>query len=364
MKRILYITASVLMAASCSGNIDPDNEIPQEEIPEEFTAPFTLSADKTEVEASGQDYVTFSLKDAYDREMLTDKNVLQSVNIVSEEGQRVARMETKARFITNGTYNFYATYKGRECENKVQITAKNRGKYEKFHKNVAIYKATATWCGPCAYMTRALAGMNDDAKNHSVELCWHYQDELAVPSPGSQYDCGTVLVSYFGGSGVPTVVLDLQEMVIEKAASALENAIWNLRAEYPATSGIKLSAAHNAGNGTIDIEAELTSSTGGEYDLGFAVLLNDQIIPSGTNDDGKYSHIVRAASGNYYMYSSQIRTVEKDGSFTQTQSVPAGDDVRNLSVVAFSLVKQGNGARIDNIVEVKVGDTKDYVYNE
>ena len=65
--------------AACSGTVDPEDEIPQEQIPEEFTEPFTLSADKTEVEASGKDVVTFSLKDAYGREMLDDKNILQGV---------------------------------------------------------------------------------------------------------------------------------------------------------------------------------------------------------------------------------------------------------------------------------------------
>jgi len=363
MKRIpLYISA-VLLAVSCSGTVDPDNQQP-DNIPEEYTEPFTLSADKTEVEASGKDYVTFSLKDAYGRDLMTDKNALQGINVVSEEGQRVARMETMTRFIDDGTYNFSATYKGRKCENTVQITARNRSSYEKYHKNVAIYKATATWCGPCAYMTRALEGMNEVSKNHSVELCWHYQDELALEIPGSDYDCGTFLVSYFNGSGVPTVILDLKETVIEKASSALDNAIWELRAEHPATCGIKAEAAYNQETGKIDVCAHLTSSTGGSYDLGLALLLNNQVIPSGTNDDGKYSHIVRAATGNYFMYSDAIAEVAEDEEISMTQNIdPLKYDIDDLSVAVFALVKDGEGARIDNIIEVKVGESVDYMLN-
>ena len=362
MKKLLYI-ATIALAAACSGQIDPEGE-QTVEIPDEYTAPFTLSVDKTEVEASGQDYVTFSLKDKYDRDILQDKKALQSVNIVSEEGQRVPRMDTRTRFISNGTYHFSATFKGQDCENVIEIVAKNRAAYEKFHKNVAIYKATATWCGPCAYMTRALERMNEDTKNHSVELCWHYQDDLAINSPGTSYDCGTMIASMYGSGGVPTVVLDLVTPVVEKASSALETAAWDLRAEFPATCGIKLSSAYDAETGMIDINAELTSSTGGEYDLGFAILLNDQVIPSGTNDDGKYSHIVRAATGNYYMYSTAIQSVEKDGKLSFSQSVASSGDVSDLSVVAFALVKHTEAARIDNIVEAKVGETIDYVYNE
>lgn len=367
MKRFFYILSAAFAVMSCSGNLDDADDtgkIPDEYL-NKYAEPFTLVVDKSEVEADGDAVVTFTLTDAYDRDMTEDKKALESINIVSEEGLRVARMSNTLAFIANGKYTFSATYKGRKSENTVEVEAKNRGKYEKYHKNVAIYKATATWCAPCAVMTRALLGLNDDAKEHSVELCWHYDDDLAITSPGSAYDCGAMIVSYFGGSGVPTVVLDLQDMVIEKSSSALESAIWNLRAEYPATCGIKLATEYDAAEDMIDIRAELTSATGGSYDIGFAVLLNDQVIPSGTNDGGKYSHIVRASTGNYLMYSNSMSEVSKDASMFRTEHVGAGGlDPENLSVVAFALVKHGDGARIDNIVEVKVGETLDYIYNE
>ena len=54
-------------------------------------------------------------------------------------------------------------------------------------------------------MTKALEGLNADAKAHSVEVCWHGQDELAVTPGGWDSDYGSFVVSYFGGSGFPTV---------------------------------------------------------------------------------------------------------------------------------------------------------------
>lgn len=366
MKRILYITAIMAsaLAVSCSGQIDDADQT--QDIPDEFTEPFTISVDKSEIEADGKDFVTFSLKDAYGREMLEDKNILQSVNIFSEEGTRVARMSRTASFIANGTYHFSAKYKGKVSANTVEVVVRNRASYEKYHKNVAIYKATATWCGPCAVMTRALDGMNDDAKSHSVELCWHGQDALAVTPGGWDYDYGSFVISYFGGSGFPTVVLDLKERTIENTSSALENAIWNLRAAYPTTCGLKLNTEYDAQAKVIKASAELTSSTGGSYDMGMAMLLNNQYVSEGTNDGGRYSHIVKAASGNFFMYSSASLTkVEKDGKMTFEQQIPVGDfKVEDLSVVAFALVPDGNAARMDNIVEVKAGESVDYQYNE
>ena len=102
----------MVLAASCSGTVDPENQEPVD-MPDEFTEPFTLSADKTTVEANGKDIVTFSLKDSYGREMLDDKNTLQGVNITSAEGVRVTRMEKTVSFIANGTYHFTAKYKGK-----------------------------------------------------------------------------------------------------------------------------------------------------------------------------------------------------------------------------------------------------------
>jgi hypothetical protein len=52
MKNFFYLAAAMLVAA-CSGQIDPENQQPVEEIPDEYTAPFTLSVDKTDVEADG-----------------------------------------------------------------------------------------------------------------------------------------------------------------------------------------------------------------------------------------------------------------------------------------------------------------------
>ncbi len=375
MKKILFF-ASLLAFAACSGTIDPEQNQdggnpdgpdipPAQEIPEEFTGPYTLEVDKSEVEASGEDYVTFKLLDAYDRDVLADRKALQNVNIVSEEGLRVPRMETKTRFIANGTYRFTARYNGVVSENTVEVTAVNRGRYEKFHKNVAIYKATATWCQYCPSMTAALEGMSDDSKAHSIELCWHNDDSYAYTVPGYSNDCGALVAAYLndGAVALPTVVLDAVEMVSERSSSTLNSEIWNLRADYPATCGIKVSTEYAGGK--LSINAELTSVTGGQYDMGCAILLNNQTYSGGTAKDGKYSHIVMATTPNYLMYSTSIKEVAKDGSLPFEMNVDLnGISTANLSVAVFALVKHENAARIDNIVEVKAGESIDYVYNE
>ncbi len=363
MKRILLLITLVGFA-SCSGTVDPEQDGVQE-IPDEFTAPYTLEADRTEVEANGAEYVTFRLLDAYGRNVLEDSKAIQSVNITSAEGQRVPRRNDKTRFIANGTYNFTAKFRGLNSENTVSIVAKNRGKYEKFHKNVALYKATGSWCTACPGMTAAIKGMNEDTKNHSVELAWHNNDEMALKFPGSANDCGALVAAHLtnGSVAFPTVVLDLRKMVMEKSAEVLENAIWDLRADYPATCGIKVSSKYDKAKG-ITVNAELTSSTGGRYDLGAVVLLHNHEA-GGTSVDGMYSHIVCAATGNYLTCSSAIKDVAKDGTLPYEVTFPVSEiDVENITVAVFALVKDDKGARMDNIVEARLGESVGYAYNE
>lgn len=364
MKRTVYIAAAFMMMTACSGHIDPAvTEEPV--IPEDYEGPYTLTADKTEVEASGKDYVTFSLLDAYDRDLMVDEKALQNVKIISEDGTIVPRMTSKVSYIANGTIKYTATFKGKKSVNELTITAKNRSRYEKFHKNVAIYKATATWCTACPAMTAAIEGIDDDAKKHSVQLCCHSGDHWEIP------DCGSYISMRFGDNYLPTVVLDLLEdaviPVTEKSSSAVERTIMKVRTEYPATCGIRLSTAYDSKTGRVYMTAELTSSTGGEYDLGFALLHNDQVFVNDYNERRTYSHIVTDKTDNFRMYTGAGKSVAKDGKFSSDHSfvLPVGLGSEEFSVVAYAVVRNGdNGARIDNIVEVQVGKSLDYVYNE
>ena len=77
MKKLIYTTV-LLLAAACSGTVDTDDT----NLPEEYVGPYTLEADKTEVEASGADTVTFSLLDSYGRNILLDKVALQNDRIL------------------------------------------------------------------------------------------------------------------------------------------------------------------------------------------------------------------------------------------------------------------------------------------
>ena len=377
MKKLLFILSAAVLAA-CTGTIDPEDQNqdpnqPEVEIPAEFTAPFTLSVDKTEVEADGKDCVTFSLKDAYGREMLEDMKTLQSINIVSDKGVRVPRMTTTATFIANGTYVFSAKYKGVKSENSIEVKAQNRGKYEKFHRNVGLFKCTSVFCSACPGMARDMHNFSEDAKDHSVVIAFHGNYDSS--DPFSLYvqgqDLGSYVIGYFGGGGWPTLIYDLDEVLkYPYSTSSMEATIMQRRINSPATCGIKVSSVELEGT-ALKVKASLTSSEGGEYDLACAVLRDGLVYKGGfsMNDDGVYNEVAVALSESFLGY-YKGETVAKDAeiseefSFDFGDKVPSAEELKGFYVAVYAHRKTAEGSVVDNIVTCAYGQSVDYHLND
>ena len=376
MKRIFYISALALMA-SCSGTVDPENDQPIQDIPAEFTAPYTLSVDKTEVESDGVDVVTFSLKDAYDREMLSDMKTLEKINIISDKGTRVPRMTTTATFIADGEYSFYASYLGQKSENTVTVTAKNRAKYEVFHKNVALFKCTSVSCPACPGLGRTLHSLSDEAKAHSVVLSIH--GNYSGRDPFALYvgdtDLATYMMGRFGGTGWPTLIYELDEAVTgagsgsQNSSSAIAQRVMQHRIDNPATCGIKVTSVQLEGT-VFKVKATMKSSTGGDYDLACAVLRNGLEYQGGysVNDDGVYDEVVVALSESFVGYYkgeevAKDAEISEEFAFDFGENVPSEAELKGYYVAVYAHRKADRGSVMDNIVTCAYGESTDYILN-
>ncbi len=379
MKKLLYISALILAAVACSGTVD-------ENAPEEYMAPFTLSVDKTEVEASGLDTVTFYLKDAYDRDILLDKKAMQSVNIVCADGSSVKRMSNTATYSRNGQFVYTAMYKGVKSQNTVTVEAKNRAKYEVYARRVGLFKCTSVWCSACPALARSLHSLSDDAKEHSVVLSCHGNFERN--DPFSLYidgtDLGTYLMGRFGGGGWPTLVYDLDKAVTGAASDTdVAEMIMNRRIESPATCGIKISEVKTEirnENGQdvayLVAKVSLKTSTGGKYDLAGAVMRDGlEYAAEGVfsaNNDGIYDEVVLNLTNNFLRYNSQTgKELKKDEEYTQEIAFSFGSDVipseaelAKYRVAVWAHRSTEEGSRMDNITECGYGKSVDYLLNE
>ena len=361
-----YITLCfALLALGCHGDVN-DLVVDNQNKPQPDDTPTTqsglvLSVDRQTIDADGVDCCTFSLM--LDGEELMDNDAtLSNVYIKHEKsGNRLERYATTFTAVKNGNYSFVATYKGKQSENSVQVKAVNRDKFEPYGQKVVVYDLTGAWCPNCPTMTAGLENVDQMWRENMVVLAVHNGDQWELNYKGN--DLATTMLSMFGGSGYPTCVYDLQyQNGTARSPKQIGTIIENHLAAYPATCGVKIESTKLEGS-TLTIEAAMTSATGGEYELGYALLLDDQYYGGGTAVDGIYNDIVVAHSENFLqMTSAKITTVpniERTKSFTVSNLKYT--DASKMRVVVFALTKVNGQVYVDNANVCKVGQGADYM---
>lgn len=324
------------------------------------TEPFVLSVDKASIEADGIDKASFTIKDANGLD-LTSGNYLKDVSLhVIETDTYLKRKENWFTSIDNGTYTIEGMYLGKACTAPVTVQAVNRSKYETFSKKVAFYRFTATWCGYCPQMTTALGKLDNFTKDHMVILAFHGDSDFGAVD-GKNY-ISDIMISEYGLSGYPSCVYSLSVGSDKRTRNDIMDAVYDELKNHPAATGIK--ASTKIEDGKLSIEAAVKASKDGIYDLG-CFILQDGLRASGANED-VYNNVVSAYTGNY-------RSISKDA-----WNLKAGEEKTGLGwtfdfnqanagscrIALFTLVKDGSKARIDNIIELPVGSSADYVYNK
>lgn len=369
MKTRFHIGSLLLLAAglcACSGT--DDNE-PGPGPSGEITAPFTLSVDKDEIEADGKDAATFKLVDANGTE-LTTSDLIEYVRFRDvDSNEQLARRTRNFTSMVNGDFTFKATYRGEESANTVTIKAKNRAKYEKYHKNVLIHKMTSVKCVYCPAATAAIHGMDQMWQDHAITLALHSTNMGDDPWAAATQPAAAALMRQFGSTGLPTVIFNCDVMPNGRSAELYGNTVKQQMLDYPATCGIKVSSSY--ANDQITINAALTSSKDENFTLGYAVLL-DEGTYSGSGypdeDPNIYKDIVLGLSADYMAFNSKNFIEAKNGveqtvNFTQPAQI-SEDSQKKISIVVFALRRNGEGSIIDNAVKCPLGKTLDYQYNE
>lgn len=328
-------------------------------------APYTLSVDNTEIESDGKQQATFKITDAKGVVLTDNEELMSKIYFKNEDtGRRLTRKTKTFRSVEDGDYTFSATFSGEPCENTVTIKSQNRTAYEVFRKNVCLYRFTATWCQNCPSMTEGLDRVSDWTKGRMVELDMHGAGSTYALSDGTKY-VADHLISQFKAGGFPSCVYDLDLMSDSRSYSEIEEIIFDRIADNPATCGIKASSTYV--DGVLSLQASLTTSTGGKYDLGYALLVNGLDGGVGAYEE-VYNNAVIALSGNYEYLSTAAQDLVKDQEakivdITQNVEIPASAKLGNCSLVVFALKQNGNDVNIDNAVRFPLGGSVDYIRN-
>ena len=172
------------------------------------------------------------------------------------------------------------------------------------------------------------------------------------------------LLSQFGGTGYPYAVYSLSSGSGARTRNDLIGFIMDELYNHPAKSGIK--ATSIVSGDKVSVSASVKVSAEGKYDLGCALIQNGL---NGGSDamESVYDNVVRNISGNYRYMSDKAFTLkaseEKNGlSFDNIQFDSANQ--KDCSIVLYTLVKDADAVRIDNVVSFPVGGSVDYVYNK
>lgn len=349
----------VVITVGGSGNNEPEPPMP--------TEGYMISVDKTTIEADGKDVATFIVTDPEGNNLMDgDLSSIYFKNVAT--GERLDRKSTGFSSVIDGEYEFVATYRGEQTANTVKIKVQNRRRYEKYKQRVAIYQLTGTWCAYCPMMVAGLEGISDTWKERSLVMAVHASssssaDPYALSAGGS--DLGTLMLGAFAGEGYPSCVYDLNELNGDRSASTIQQNIERYLVEHPATCGVKIASTKREG-ATITINAAVTSSTGGTYDLGYAILLDNQTYSSGTSVDGKYHDIVCAVSGNFMSMSDKRVTLVADEEHTREftiENFPENLASEDLRVVVFALGQNGSRTITDNLAVCQMGGSAEYELN-
>lgn len=353
---------AVAALASCQGVHDPDDVTAGEP-----AAPFTLTVDKTQIESDGVDAATLTITDAAGQVLTAGEHLRNTSFHIEETDEWRSGMGTEDpnlfTSIIDGTYTITAMYNGQACENSVTVTSQNRKKYELFHKNVAIYRLTGTWCQYCPYMTEALNNVDAYTKDHSIVMEFHNSDEFSVPY-NSALDLAAFLLNRYGtkDDGYPYCIYSAAEGSGRRTVNDIQRLVKTQLYDNPARTGIKATSSLEGDRLTVD--ATVMASVSGKYDLGIAVL-KDGCVPSPGAYEDVYNDVVLMVSGNFYGLSTDAFTLESGAEKAVTKVCESEKiDADNCRVVLFTFVEADGVQVIDNAVSFKVGESVDYRYND
>ena len=367
MKKLFIIAVSAVLAFTACGGSDPSGVTDQ-------SGDLFISVDKTVVESDGKDIAVFTIKDASGKVITTEANAGSVFFKNVADGSRLPRYSTGFTSIVDGEFEFVGLFNGVETANSVKIKSQNRANYEVFHRNVAIFKLTGTWCSNCPRMTTALHSLGEDAAAHSVVLACHNEDNghpFYVGYKGRDLASAVFIQMGASSSSYPTNCYDLVEMDSASSTITIADIVMNRRIEAPASVGIKISSVELEGT-TLKVKAAVKASAAGSYDAACALVADDLEYKGGYTDNDKdlYSNVVIGVSGeNFLSYSAASGfELSKDQEYERTfefefGSAPSSDLLSKMRAAVLVHKKTGNSSEVNNCAECAYGKTLDYRYN-
>lgn len=369
MRKIISTVIAIAAAfalISCEG---------QDPTPAPAPGTMTISVDKTQIESDGIDMATFTIVDPQGNVITTEANKASVYFKDIKTGKRLPRYSTGFTSIADGEFEFVGIFNGEETSNSVKIKSVNRANYEVFHRNVAIFKLTGTWCSNCPRMTTALHSLDDDAADHSIVLACHSESKghPFYVQYGTTDLASAVFLAMGETSAVfPTNCYDMASLNTSSSTITISDEIMTRRIDAPAAAGIAISSVALEGS-SLKVKAKVKASAAGTYDAACAIVADGLQYEGGycDNEENLYNSVVLAVNGdNFFSYRanssfdlSKDQEIEKEFTFKFPEA-PSETILNKMRAVILVHKKNAAGrSEVNNCAECAFGETLDYRYN-
>lgn len=381
LKKISYIFLLLAMAA-CSGTIDPDTQDPDvpsgnpmEEVPEGVLRIF---ADKTEIDADGNDMVTFTVM--FGKE---DVSSAQTLVLIREYDGEEKRMKAANKFstVTAGTYRFTAEYYygGKYyTDNSVTVQAKPyfSGEAKAYQQRVLGVYFTSTGCTSCPSATKGLKAVQDANPGMVSVVAFHshmgaVEDPMTIPAT-------TAFNAVLGGfDGLPRLFWNMRQGTHLIGPSFSESFAEEIGSYQPQcgvalSTGLSISDYEGKPEGAdvvYDINVGITSNVPSTYRY-LVFVVEDGIVAEQTGvKDYVHNNVVRAvltSEKGDKINDNLPLTVGVEASATKTLVLSPEWNKDNLRVIvaASTSIDGGYTFVVNNVAECKLGESVDYQYAE
>lgn len=372
--RYMFAALAVLSVASCSGNVDPVDDRPDDGTGKPDAVPegeLRIFADKTRITADGNDEVTFTVM--FGSEDVSNAKTLQLIRKFEGEEKYMAYGSNKFSTVTAGKYEFSAKYYyagNNYSKNSVTVEAEQffSGEEKTYSQRVLGVYFTSTGCTSCPSATKGLKTLQD-ANPGMISVVAFHSDMGVISDPMTIPQTAEFNRALGGFDGLPRLFWNMRTGTHFIGPAFTEGYNEELAAYTPncgvsITTGIVESSPEQ-----VYINIGITSNLPAVYRY-IVFVVEDGIVGDQSGEPG-YTHnnvvrdVLTGATGDKINDNLPL-TVGVEAETTRNFILSSDWNVDNLRVVVAALSSADGGYTwvVNNVNECKVGSSASYKYAE
>ena len=354
LKHIALMSLSALVALSCTGNVDQQEE--------ERT--LVLTPDRT-VTYAGGDPVSFSVM--YGDEDLTGSDAVTIIYTSEDSEVHLGAGENVFSPQREGTYVFTALYNADEVltSEPVEITVTaDKPVYREYDRQILAMQFTSVGCPNCPVMSSGLKTIQEEYPDKVDAVSFHqYYNGVFDPM---ECDEASLFSTKFNVTGLPQCYIDMHPEKVTSDMSDLRQGVETALARET-FCGIAVESNLDETSGRLSVTVKVTSNRSVSFRY-LVFLVEDGIEYTQYGITGSYVHnnVVRdmlSTSSNGERLNAGkplIEGIEYESS--RSVSLDDGWKTENMRIVATALVSEDGGVTYvsANTISCPLGGNADY----